>query len=55
MPNEKENMLNGIPTLDVKLKEKSLSHKDEIKLQEKDRCEISRKAEVECEKGIGHV
>uniref|UniRef100_A0A8C1R4N7 Smith-Magenis syndrome chromosome region, candidate 8b n=1 Tax=Cyprinus carpio TaxID=7962 RepID=A0A8C1R4N7_CYPCA len=49
--NERERMLNGIPTLDVKLKEKSLSHKDEMKLQGKGRCEISRKAEVECEKG----
>lgn len=54
--NEREWMLNGIPTLernaeDVKLKEKSLSHKDEMKLQEKYRCGISRKAEVEFEKG----
>ncbi|XP_026060406.1 guanine nucleotide exchange protein smcr8b [Carassius auratus] len=49
--NERECTLNGIPTLDVKLKEKSLSHKDEIKLQGKGTCEISRKAEVECEKG----
>ncbi|KAL1282750.1 hypothetical protein QQF64_001553 [Cirrhinus molitorella] len=40
---ERERMLNGMPTLDnVKLKEK---------LQEKDRCEISRKAEVGYEKG----
>ncbi|XP_073698347.1 guanine nucleotide exchange protein smcr8b [Garra rufa] len=41
--NEKA-MLNGTPTLeDVKLKEKL----------QKDRCEISRKVEVECEKGNG--
>ncbi len=46
--NERERMLNGLPTFDVKLKEKSLSQKDEMKLQGK--CEISRKAEVECKK-----
>ncbi|XP_067298234.1 guanine nucleotide exchange protein smcr8b [Pseudorasbora parva] len=48
--NEGEQMLNGIPTFyrnteDVKLKECEV----EMKLQEKNRCGIQRKVEVECE------